>query len=34
VLAGADNVITKDAQSSSAIDEELANAFDIDEAIG
>jgi uncharacterized membrane protein YjgN (DUF898 family) len=34
VLAGADNVITKDAQSSSAIGEEVANAFDIDVAIG
>jgi uncharacterized membrane protein YjgN (DUF898 family) len=33
VLAGAHNVITKDAQSSSAIGEEVANAFDIDVAI-
>ncbi len=34
VLAGADNVLTKDSQSSSAIGEEVANAFDIDVAIG
>jgi uncharacterized membrane protein YjgN (DUF898 family) len=34
VLAGTDNVLTKDSQSSSAIGEEVANAFDIDVAIG
>ena len=34
VLAGADSVLTKDSQSSSAIGEEVANAFDIDVAIG
>lgn len=34
VLEGADNVLTKDSQSSSAIGEEVANAFDIDVAIG
>jgi uncharacterized membrane protein YjgN (DUF898 family) len=34
VLAGADSVLTNDSQSSSAIGEEIANAFDIDVAIG
>jgi uncharacterized membrane protein YjgN (DUF898 family) len=34
ILAGADSVITKDSHSSSAIGEEVANAFDIDVAIG